>query len=168
MLKAVMSSRSAVPSARETCPVRGNVAAVAASVQAGEAIGGGAVIDSFVIPNLHEQVFPALAGTGSRGQLEALGILESFTVAALLEGADAAVKAASVQLLEIRLAVALGGKAFVTLTGSVSAVQSAIEAGAEVVSRKGLLVNRVVIPNPREELLAESSDSGQEETLEVG
>jgi len=135
--------------------VRGNVAAVAASVQAGEAIGGGAVIDSFVIPNLHEQVFPALAGTGSRGQMEALGILESFTVAALLEGADAAVKAASVELLEIRLAVALGGKAFVTLTGGVSAVQSAIDAGAEVVSRKGVLVNRVVIPNPREELLAE-------------
>ena len=61
--------------------------------------------------------------------LEALGIVESFSVASLIEGADAAVKAANVQLIEIRLAMALGGKAFVTLTGNVAAVQSAVDAG---------------------------------------
>lgn len=146
---------------RTVCPgkfivlVRGNVAAVTASVQAGESWGQGSVIDSFVIPNLHESVFPALTGTGPHGTIDALGILESFTVAALIEGADAAAKAAAVELLDIRLAVALGGKAFVTLTGSVSAVQSAIEAGAEVISEKGVLVNRIVIPNPRPELIEE-------------
>lgn len=135
--------------------VRGNVAAVKSSVEAGEYVGRGSVIDSFIIPNLHEQVFPALTGTGPRPEVDALGILESFTVSALIEGADAAVKAAAVQLIDIRVAVALGGKAFVTMTGSVAAVQSAIEAGAQVVSEKGVLVNRVVIPNPREELIAE-------------
>ena len=61
--------------------------------------------------------------------LEALGIVESFSVASLIEGADAAVKAANVQLIEIRLAMALGGKAFVTMTGNVAAVQSAVDAG---------------------------------------
>ena len=135
--------------------VRGDVAAVTASVAAGEAWGKGSVIDSFVIPNIHEQVCPAFTGTNPHGTIDALGILESFTVAALIEGADAAVKAAAVDLLEIRLAVALGGKAFVTLTGTVSAVQSAIEAGARVISEKGVLVNQVVIPNPREELVEE-------------
>lgn len=135
--------------------VRGNVAAVTASVQAGERVGTGSVIDSFIIPNLHDQVFPALTGTAPRPKIDALGILESFTVSALIEGADAAVKAAAVDLLDIRLAVALGGKAFVTLTGSVAAVQSAIDAGAYVVSQKGVLVNKIVIPNPREEMLAE-------------
>jgi len=87
--------------------------------------------------------------------LEALGILESFSVAALIEGADAAVKTASVQLIEIRLAMALGGKAFVTMTGDVAAVEAAIDAGAAVVGRKGMLVNKVVIPRPRPELLSE-------------
>jgi microcompartment protein CcmL/EutN len=58
-----------------------------------------------------------------------------------------------VKLIEIRLAMALGGKAFVTLTGPVGAVESAVAAGAEVVSRAGLLVNTVVIPSPRKELL---------------
>jgi microcompartment protein CcmL/EutN len=51
--------------------------------------------------------------------------------------------------------MALGGKAFMTLTGSVSAVESAIEAGAQVVGQKGMLVNKVVIPRPRPELLNE-------------
>ena len=61
--------------------------------------------------------------------LEALGIVESFSVASLIEGADAAVKTANVELIEIRLAMALGGKAFVTLTGDVAAVESAVDAG---------------------------------------
>ncbi len=73
----------------------------------------------------------------------------------LLEAADAAAKAADVQLIEIRLAMALGGKAFVTLTGNVSAVQTAVDAGASLVSEKGLLVHKVVIPRPHENLLNE-------------
>jgi len=158
MLKAatveLLLSRS-ICSGKYMVAVRGNVAAVTAAVDAGVHEGDASVIDSFVIPNLHDQVFPALAGTPPRESLEALGILESFTVASLLEGADAAAKAAAVRLLEIRLAMALGGKAFVTLTGSVSAVPSAIDAGAEVIANKGMLVNRVVIPNPREELWSE-------------
>ncbi len=114
-----------------------------------------AIIDTFVIPNVHKDVFPALSGHSSVDKLEALGIIESFSVASLIEGADAAVKAASVQLIEIRLAMALGGKAFCTLTGEVAAVTSAVDAGASIIAEKGLLVNKVVIPQPREELLNE-------------
>ena len=135
--------------------VRGEVGAVEASVAAGVGAGHFSVIDSFVIPNLHESVFPAIAGSAKVEALEALGILESFSVAALIEGADAAVKAAAVELIEIRLAMALGGKAFVTMTGDVAAVEAAIDAGAAVVGRKGMLVNKVVIPRPRGELLSE-------------
>lgn len=135
--------------------VRGDVAAVEAAVSAGTSACRFSVIDSFVIPNLHESVFPAINGAAKVEALEALGIVESFSVASLIEGADAAVKAANVQLIEIRLAMALGGKAFVTLTGNVAAVQSAVEAGAQVVGQKGMLVNKVVIPHPRPELLNE-------------
>jgi len=133
--------------------VRGDVASVEASVTAGTSAARFSVIDSFVIPNLHESVFPAISGVAQVEGLEALGIVESFSVASLIEGADAAVKAANVQLIEIRLAMALGGKAFVTLTGNVAAVQSAVEAGAQIVGQKGMLVNKVVIPHPRAELL---------------
>ncbi|MCX6638307.1 MAG: BMC domain-containing protein [Acidobacteria bacterium] len=135
--------------------VRGDVAAVGAAVDAGLVAGDFAVIDSFVIPNLHESIFPAIAGTTKVEALEALGILEAFSVASLIEGADAAVKAANVQLIELRLAMALGGKAFASMTGSVAAVRAAVDAGAQAIAKKGLLVNKVVIPQPRSELLDE-------------
>lgn len=135
--------------------VRGEVAAVQASVSAGSSAGTFSVIDSFVIPNLDESIFAAIAGTNKVEALEALGIVESFSVASLIEGADAAVKAADVELIEVRLAMAMGGKAFVSMTGDVAAVQAAVEAAAQVVAQKGLLVNKVVIPHPRPELLTE-------------
>jgi microcompartment protein CcmL/EutN len=158
MLKAsdvqMILSRS-ICSGKYMVMVRGDVAAVEAAVSAGTGAGTFSVIDSFVIPNLDESIFPAIGGSTKVDALDALGIVESFSVAALIEGADAAVKTANVQLIEIRLAMALGGKAFVTLTGDVAAVQAAVDAGAQVVARKGMLVNKVVIPHPRPELLAE-------------
>ncbi len=135
--------------------IGGDVAAVESSVAAGKVTGRGSVIDVFVIPNVHPEVFPAIAGTSKVALLQALGIIESFSVASLIEAADAAVKAARVELIEIRLAMALGGKAFVTMTGDVAAVQAAVDAGAAIVAEKGLLVNKVVIPSPRKELLSE-------------
>ena len=135
--------------------IGGDVAAVTSSVEAGGIAGRGSIIDAFIIPNVHPAVFPAIAGTNRVEVLESLGIVESFSVASLIEAADAAVKAARVQLIEIRLAMALGGKAFLTLTGDVAAVQAAVDAGAAVVAEKGLLVNKVVIPQPRKELLSE-------------
>lgn len=135
--------------------VGGDVAAVTASVDAGITAGNGSVIDTFVIPNVHSSLFPAIGGTSRVESLEALGIVEAFSVASLIEGADAAAKAAKVQLIEVRLAMALGGKAFVSMTGEVAAVRAAVDAGAAIIAEKGLLVNKVVIPAPRRELLTE-------------
>ena len=135
--------------------VGGDVAAVRASVDSGKEASRGMVIDTFVIPNVHQDVFPAISGVTEVDLLEALGIVESFSVASLIEAADAAVKTARVRLIEIRLAMALGGKAFVTMTGDVASVTSAVDAAAAVCSERGLLVNKVVIPNPRKELLKE-------------
>ncbi len=135
--------------------IGGEVAAVQSSVNSATNQMDFAVIDTFIIPNVHKDIFPAISGHSNVQALEALGILESFSVASLIEGADAAVKSASVKLIEVRLAMALGGKAFCTLTGDVAAVQTAIDAGAKLISEKGLLVNKVVIPKPRKELLSE-------------
>jgi microcompartment protein CcmL/EutN len=158
MLKAadveILLSRS-ICSGKYMVLVGGDVAAVTASVEAGTTAASGTVIDTFVIPNVHSSLFPAIGGTNKIEALEALGIVEAFSVASLLEGADAAAKAAKVQLIEVRLAMALGGKAFVTLTGDVAAVQAAVDAGANIIAAKGLLVNKVVIPAPRKELLTE-------------
>lgn len=135
--------------------IGGDVAAVNSAIEAAVDTIGFAVIDHFVIPNVHPTIFPAIHGHNNIQMLEALGIVESFSVASLIEAADAAVKSANVKLIEVRLAMALGGKAFFTVTGEVAAVTSAVEAGAKVVADKGLLVNKVVIAQPRQELLNE-------------
>jgi len=135
--------------------IGGEVAAVQSAVDAATTNLEYAIIDTFVIPNVHKDIFPALAGHSGVGELESLGIIEAFSVASLIEGADAAVKSATVKLIEIRLAMALGGKAFCTITGEVAAVTSAVDAGAAVIAERGLLVNKVVIPRPRKELMSE-------------
>src|SRR5499426_4446804 len=91
MLKAadvdLVLSRS-ICSGKYMVMVRGDVAAVEAAVAAGVAGTRFSVIDSFVIPNLHEAVFPAISGSSKVETMDALGIVESFSVASLIEGAD--------------------------------------------------------------------------------
>lgn len=135
--------------------IGGEVAGVQAAVDSAISQIDFAIVDSFIIPNVHKDIFPALSGHVQVEKLDALGILESFSVASLIEGADAAIKTADVKIIEIRLAMALGGKAFCTITGDVAAVRSAVDTGAKVIANRGLLVNKVVIPKPRPELLRE-------------
>jgi len=132
--------------------VAGDVAAVESSVLAGVATGGETVVDKFVIPNVHPQIFEALSGNVVVEKPDAVGVVESYSVASLLEGADAAAKASDVQLMRIHLAMAIGGKAFFTITGDVAAVQAAVEAAKEIIGQRGLLTYAVVIPGPRPEL----------------
>lgn len=134
------------------CLVKGSVAAVQSCVDRGIEIGQEAAIDHLFIPRVHESIFPAISATSKIMEPGALGVIETFSIASAVEAADFAAKAAKVQLIEVRLAVGLGGKSFVTLTGEISAVRSAVEAGTRPVAEKGLLVHKVVIPSPREEL----------------
>jgi len=135
--------------------VGGEVAAVRSSVDSGMGLCETAIVDTLVIPNVHPSVFPAISGSSVVEEYGALGVIEAFSVAALIEAADAAAKAARIQLVEIRLAMALGGKAFVTLTGEVAAVRAAVDVGAQRVADKGLLVNKVVIAAPSPQLYKE-------------
>lgn len=135
--------------------IGGETAAVQSAVTAGADAANGCIIDSFVIPNVHPDVFVALGRTTPVEPTGALGILESFNVATLIQGADAAAKAAAVQLLEIRLAMALGGKAFVTMTGDVSSVKAAVDAGRQVIGDAGVLVNAVVLSRPHPDVYRE-------------
>jgi len=60
-----------------------------------------------------------------------------------------------VQLLEIRLAMALGGKAFCTMTGDVASVNAAISAGRQVLADAGVLVNAIVLSRPHPDVYRE-------------
>jgi microcompartment protein CcmL/EutN len=158
MLKAghvrLLLSRS-ICSGKYMVLIGGEMAAVEAAIAAGAEAAGGCLIDQFVIANVHGDVFAALGRTQPAETTGALGVIESFNVGALIRAADAAAKAAPVTLLEIRLAMALGGKAFLTMTGDVGSVQSATAAGRRVLSEAGVLVNAVVLSRPHPDVYRE-------------
>jgi microcompartment protein CcmL/EutN len=145
--------------ANPVCPgkyvvlVGGLVAEVTSSVQAGNQVAADTLVDSMVIPNIHPQVIRAFSATTTPEKVEALGMIETFSSAAAIVGGDQAVKAARVDLLEIRMARALGGKAFVLLTGEVAAVRAAVEAAEKAARAQGLLLASTVIPSPHPDLI---------------
>lgn len=132
--------------------VKGDVASVDASVSKGAAVSEDCVVDTLFLPNPHAGIFGAITGTSDVEKIEALGVIETFSVAGTIVAADAAGKAAQVKMIEIRLAKGLGGRAFVTFTGSLSEVQAAVEAGSKLPKEKGLLVRSIVIARPDESL----------------
>jgi ethanolamine utilization protein EutM len=77
---------------------------------------------------------------------EALGMIETRGFAALVEAADAMVKAAKVDLVGYEK---IGG-GFVTaiVRGDVAAVRAAVDAGARAAERVGEIVSTHVIPRP--------------------
>ena len=133
--------------------VGGDVAGVTAAVEGGAAVATGALIEQRVIPHIHPSVFPAVSLAVDVGEPQgSLGVIETFSASSIIEVADAAAKTADVLLLRVHLAMALGGKGFVLLTGDVASVQAAVAAGCEVAAADGILVGRAVIPAPRREL----------------
>jgi len=157
----VKAARVDLVLARPTCPgrylviVAGDTGAVKSAVETGREVGGELLIDWFLLANVHADVIPALNGTTLRTGIDALGVIETCTTASCILAADAAVKAGQVDLLEIRFAAGLGGKAFVVMTGDVASVNSSVLAGVAGVGESGPVLSHVVIPSPCAELKAQ-------------
>jgi len=133
--------------------VTGEVAAVKESVEAGKEVAGSRLVDSMIISHIHPQVPKAINACNEIGQVSAVGVMEAFSLCAAVVVADAAVKAADVQLIDVRLGRGLGGKAFITLTGEVAAVRAAIAAGEKMPEAAGLMSESVVIPSPHPDII---------------
>ena len=84
---------------------------------------------------------------------QAIGMLETIGLVALVQGTDAMLKAANVELTGPKKGI---GSALVsvTITGDVAAVKAAIEAGAEVAGNYGEVVSAHVIARPHEDIEA--------------
>lgn len=132
--------------------VTGELSAVKASIEAVKISKKEKVIDTFVLGNPHESIFPAIYGTTSIENPEALGVLETYSAASAVVAADTAAKTSLVDLIELRLAKGMCGKSYLLLTGTVSAVQAAIERAQREVTDKGMLLDSSVIPNPDKKL----------------
>jgi len=84
--------------------------------------------------------------------MEALGMIETKGLVALIEAADAMLKAANVQMVGWEKV----GSGLVTafVVGDVAAVKAAVDAGAGAAAKIGEVLSVQVIPRPHEELSA--------------
>ena len=134
--------------------VGGDVASVEESYAAGLALAGDSLVDKIYLPSAHPEVVRYLRGMRGRVTGEALGIIETTTVAATLGAADRGLKGADVDLVELKLADRLGGKAYCVFSGAVADVEAAVEIGVDRLDDPSTLVAQVVIPDFHEEMLA--------------
>ena len=138
----------------------GPVEEVSSALRRGLETGADSLIDSLFIPNLEPTLLALIEATRGAGgaaagapiALDAVGIIETFSVASTIRAADIASKTAVLQLLGLGLAAGLGGKSYVTFTGEVGDVGVALEAGAADAERAGMLVRKVLIPRPHADM----------------
>jgi microcompartment protein CcmL/EutN len=130
--------------------IGGLTADVEESLAAGRQTGGEAVVDFVYLPQVHPGVVQAIEGGRVPDSLDALGVVETTTVAAAIQAADAGIKGASVRLVEVRLADGLGGKGITLFSGLVEDVEAAVDIGVGALARPALLVRQVVIPQLHE------------------
>lgn len=129
----------------------GDVGSVMESFELAMTLGGDAILDHVMIPNLDPQVFPALNGVADVEAFDSLGIIETFSLPSAIAAADKAVKTAAVQLIEIRAPFGLGGKSFLTMTGTLEDMEAAIEDACAIIP-PGMLCRHALIANPHEDL----------------
>ena len=94
--------------------------------------------------------------------LEALGMVETKGLTALVEASDAMVKSANVTLLGWQKI----GSGLVTafVVGDVAAVKAAVDAGAAAAGRVGEVVAVQVIPRPHEDIATVLPIAGKKQT----
>src|SRR6516225_7868217 len=99
-------------------------------------------------------------------QLEALGMIETKGLVALIEASDAMMKSANVTMIGWQKI----GSGLVTamVVGDVAAVKAAVDAGAAAAGRVGEVVGVQVIPRPHEDLGSVLPLAGKKQTVGVG
>lgn len=97
----------------------------------------GAIVDAVLLPYAEPRLLPALRdGTVHfPAPGDALGVVQTGSSPTLLRAVDAALKGAQVELVELRLAEGLGGRALATLWGAQHDVEAAVELATAAFAR---------------------------------
>jgi microcompartment protein CcmL/EutN len=140
--------------------IGGSVGDVEEALAAGREVGAEALLDAVFLPDAHPELVDAIGGSCLEAAGEALGVIETATVASIIEAADAGLKGARVRLVELRLADDLGGKGYLLFDGPVSEVEAAIEIGAGRIAGASGLTSRV-IPQLHSEMAANLASDAQ-------
>ncbi|MBR5505911.1 MAG: BMC domain-containing protein [Clostridia bacterium] len=131
--------------------IQGELSAVTAAVEAAKVQYPQKLVDSFVLGNPEDSIFPAIYGATEVTNPAALGIFETYSAASIIVAADIASKTADVQLIELRIAKGMCGKSYMLITGEVAAVQASIDTVKERLKESSMYLDSSVIANPDKE-----------------
>ncbi len=132
--------------------VGGLTADVEEAMQVGRDVAGPSLVDLVFLPDVHPDVVASIGGKRREDVGEALGVIETPTVAATIDAADAGVKGARVTIRDLRLADDLGGKGYVLFGGEVAEVEAAVGYGVARAAASGQEVSHVVISQLHDEM----------------
>jgi microcompartment protein CcmL/EutN len=157
---ALLLSSRAVSGGKHLVMLEGGVAEVEEAMIAGKLAAGTTLLDHVELAAADDQVWPMLgapvapADWTTDASAEAVAIIETRTVCAAIAAADAACKVADVIVRDVRFAVDLAGKAYFTLTGTLSAIEAAAIAAtaAAQLGAADRLVGLEVIAQPSPDL----------------
>jgi microcompartment protein CcmL/EutN len=129
--------------------VSGDTASVELAFDIGVSVAGGAMADSVFLPDIDPLVVDAIVSPDDLADCsgDALGVVETATIATVIGAADAGVKAAAVDLPAVRLADGLGGKGYALFSADLAEVEAAIEAATAVGDSR-----HVIIPQLHDEM----------------
>lgn len=106
-------------------------------------------VDELLLHDPHPALRDALAGSPGLDWGESLLIVETSTVSSALLGAERALKAAEVALLELRLGAGLSGKGVFTMSGALHMIEAAAHAVAEALPEARLIrMETIAQPHP--------------------
>lgn len=145
-------------SAHPSCPgkyeilLTGSISDVQTAVDHVKMKFGSYVLDCTVMGRIDPSVVTALLGAQPEAPHGALGCLETYSAASIILAADAAVKAAKVDIVDLRLSRGMGGKGVLMVTGEVGDVTASVEAAADYAIRQGLFSSKSIMAAPHEDL----------------
>ena len=114
---------------------------------------GDAIRSDLLLPMVHEALMNGLRGNERRESIDTLGIVEGSDIAATLLSADRALKDSNVRLVGVRVAVALGGRAYFLVAGAQHDVEAALAVSREMLNLRGRLHRIECIPRPHSEMV---------------
>ena len=135
--------------------ISGDVASVQESIQHAKNLTKDVCIDHLFIPNIHPQIIPGIQNKFPKINLDAVGVLETQSVASTISGADQALKSANVNLINLKLGKGLGGKGYFVITGDLSEVEAAIGAAKNAIEEGAKFLNSEIIARPHSEFQIE-------------
>ncbi|MCC7070342.1 MAG: BMC domain-containing protein [Deltaproteobacteria bacterium] len=114
-------------------------------------LAGSGLVDELLLPGAHPMLLPAMDAVVEPAPGDAVGIVETATVATAVHAADVALKAVTVAVPRMHLAVGVGGKGWFTVAGALADVEAALGAVKGAV-REDRIVAIELIAQPHGEI----------------